>query len=242
MSQLSERGGAPGGTPDDVNRSDVNRSDAAASAAGAAPSDTPASDTPASDSAPGTSAPDNPASTAPATFRTAVESLERAVIRPEVRVEPIRAPQRLAPFSYALAADVMADADGEGATGRLVLLHDPDGADAWDGDLRLVAYASAELAPDMAGDPLLPHVGWSWLTGALEERGADHRAAGGTVTQTTSTRFGDVHGPPSTTSLELRGSWTPTNADLTAHLLAFVDVLASAAGLPPEGVTALNRS
>ena len=83
---------------------------------------------------------------APEPFRTAVESLERAVTRAEVRVEPIRAPQRLAPYSYALAADVIADDDGEGATGRLVLLHDPDGADAWDGDLRLVAYASAELA------------------------------------------------------------------------------------------------
>jgi Protein of unknown function (DUF3000) len=179
---------------------------------------------------------------APQPFRTAVESLERTVTRAEVRVEAIRAPQRLAPYSYALAADVIVGDDGEGATGRLVLLHDPDGADAWDGDLRLVAYASAELAADMAGDPMLPEVGWSWLTGALAEHGAGYTAAGGTVTQTTSTRFGDVHGPSSTTSLELRGSWTPTSADLTAHLLAFVDVLATAAGLPPEGVTALNRS
>jgi hypothetical protein len=186
-------------------------------------------------------APRDPAVDAPETFRTAVESLERVITRSEVRVEPIRAPQRLAPYSYAIAADVMADGDGDGATGRLVLLHDPDGADAWDGDLRLVAYASAELADDMAGDPMLPEVGWSWLTGALDDRGADYTAAGGTVTQTTSTRFGDVHGPSSTTSLELRGSWTPTTADLSAHLLAFVDVLATAAGLPPEGVTALSR-
>ena len=192
------------------------------------------------DDAPGV--PSEPAVDAPETFRTAVESLERVITRSEVRVEPIRAPQRLAPYSYAIAADVMADGDGDGATGRLVLLHDPDGADAWDGDLRLVAYASAELAEDMAGDPLLPEVGWSWLTGALQDRGAAYTAAGGTVTQTTSTRFGDVHGPSSTTSLELRGSWTPATADLSAHLLAFVDVLATAAGLPPEGVTSLNRS
>lgn len=178
---------------------------------------------------------------APATFRTAVESLEATVARAEVRVEAIRAPQRLAPYSYALSIDVVTDGDGEAATGRLVLLHDPDGADAWDGDLRLVAYASAELAADMAGDPLLPSVGWSWLVGALAERGAGYTAVGGTVTQTTSTRFGDVHGPASTSSLELRGSWTPTGPDLSAHLLAFVDVLAAAAGLPPEGVTAINR-
>ena len=213
MSQLSARAGAAGGGSDG------------------------GSDKTVPNAVPESAVPDTPEA-----FRTAVESLERAATRSEVRVEPIRAPQRLAPYSYALAADVMADDTGEGATGRLVLLHDPDGGDAWDGDLRLVAYVSAELAADMAGDPLLPQVGWSWLTGALEERGADYRAAGGTVTQTTSTRFGDVHGPSSTTSLELRGSWTPIAADLTAHLQAFVDVLASAAGLPPEGVTALNRS
>jgi hypothetical protein len=182
-----------------------------------------------------------PAEVTPETFRTAVESLQRTIVRSDVRVEPIRPPQRLAPYSYALSADVLVDDDGETATGRLVLLHDPDGAEAWDGDLRLVAYASAEISEDMAGDPLLPEVGWSWLISSLEERSAGYTAAGGTVTQTTSTRFGDVHGPASTTSLELRGSWTPTHPELHAHLLAFVDLLDIAAGLPPEGVTALGR-
>jgi hypothetical protein len=92
----------------------------------------------------------------------------------------------------------------------------------------------------MAGDPLLPEVGWSWLTEALTHRGAEHTAVGGTVTQTTSTRFGDLHGPTSTTQLELRGSWTATSADLAPHLLAFVDLLCTAAGLPPEGVAVLG--
>ena len=87
-------------------------------------------------------------------------------------------------------------------------LYDPDGVEAWDGVLRLVAFASAEIEPDIGGDPLLPEVGWSWLTGALADRAAAHRAAGGTVTQTTSTRFGDMHGPRTTVTLELRGSWT----------------------------------
>ena len=209
---------------------------------------TPSTPATAPSTAPSTSPSTSPAagsestrSDAPATFRSAVESLERTAVRAEVRVEPIRAPQRLAPFSYALAADVSAGGDTEGATGRLVLLHDPDGAEAWDGDLRLVAYASAEIADDMAGDPMLPEVGWSWLIGALEDRGAGYTAAGGTVTQTTSTRFGDQHGPASTTSLELRGSWTPTSSDLAPHLLAFLDALATAAGLPPEGITVLGR-
>jgi Protein of unknown function (DUF3000) len=179
----------------------------------------------------------------PDTFRTAVRSLQETQVRAEAVVEPIRPPQRLAPYSYAISVDVtpLHGDDRDGATGRLVLLHDPDGAQAWEGDLRLVGYASAELSPDMAGDPLLPRVGWSWLVDSLDERGAQYRAAGGTVTQTTSTRFGDVHGPATTTSLELRGSWTPQSADLSAHLLGFVDMLAIAAGLPPEGVTLLER-
>ncbi len=91
-------------------------------------------------------------------------------VRPEVRVEPLRPPQRLAPFSYAVSAEII-DAEGKDlATGRLVLLHDPDGHEAWDGVLRLVAYASAELDEEMGVDPMLPAVGWSWLTDALDER------------------------------------------------------------------------
>ena len=74
--------------------------------------------------------------------------------RHEIRIEPLRAPQRLAPWTYALSVDIV-DSDGdELATGRLVLLYDPDGAEAWDGQLRLVAFASAELEADIANDPV----------------------------------------------------------------------------------------
>ncbi|MEP7021473.1 MAG: DUF3000 domain-containing protein [Pseudonocardiales bacterium] len=178
----------------------------------------------------------------PDLFRQAVASLTSTSVRAEVRVEPLRPPQRLAPYSYAIAADVrVGDGDGdELASGRLVLLHDPDGVEAWDGLLRLVAFASAELDPQMGVDPMLPAVGWSWLTGALDERGAHYRAAGGTVTQTTSTRFGDLAGPRTTIELETRASWTADDADMSPHLHAFVDLLCAAAGLPPEGVTVLS--
>ncbi|HEX8303566.1 MAG TPA: DUF3000 domain-containing protein [Jatrophihabitans sp.] len=184
-------------------------------------------------------------SSAPEPFRTAISTLLTTTVRPQARVERIRPPQRLAPWTFAVAVDIVptgsSSASGpEPATGRLVVLYDPDGSEAWDGEIRLVAYAQADLAPDMAGDPLLPAVGWSWLTEALEQRSAAHTAVGGTVTQTTSTRFGDVHGPTSTTQLELRGSWTATSTDLSPHLLAFVDLLCVAAGLPPEGVAVLG--
>jgi len=178
----------------------------------------------------------------PEVFRQAVASLTRTRVRPEVRVEPLRPPQRLAPYSYAISAEIL-DRDGKDlATGRLVLLHDPDGHEAWDGVLRLVAYASADLDDEMGVDPMLPAVGWSWLTDALGERAAAFRAAGGTVTQTTSTRFGDLHGPKTTVSIELRASWTADTAELGPHVLAFADLLCTAAGLPPEGVIALTTS
>lgn len=176
---------------------------------------------------------------APDLFQQAVASLSETPVRREVRVEPLRPPQRLAPWSYAVSADVVGPDGDELATGRLVLLHDPDGLEAWEGVLRLVAFASAEMDSQIGVDPMLPAVGWSWLTGALDERGAAYRAAGGTVTQTTSTRFGDIAGPRTTVELELRASWTADDADMAPHLRAFVDLMCAAAGLPPEGVTVL---
>jgi hypothetical protein len=175
----------------------------------------------------------------PAEFAGVVQSLSAAVPRRAVRVSPMRAPQRLAPWTHALGLEVVHNQE-EVATGRLVLLHDPEGYEAWRGTYRLVGYASVDLEPDLAADPLLPEVAWSWLTEALRTAGADHLAAAGTVTQTTSTRFGEVpEGPPRTSELELRASWTPVGLDLGPHLRAWSELLCVAAGLPPEGVTAL---
>lgn len=188
--------------------------------------------------------PESPASIAPVTFTRAVATLSAAAVRPEVRVESVRPPQRLAPWSHAIAAEVLAGLTGDtpATTGRLVLLHDPDGHEAWHGTLRLVAFATAELDDAMSIDPLLPEVGWSWLTGALAERDAAFTAAGGTVTHTLSSRFGDLSGPATTASIELRASWTALDSDLGPHLLAFTDVLAAAAGLPPEGIAVIGAS
>lgn len=183
---------------------------------------------------------DRPEGHAPEVFLRAVEALEATAVRPEVRIRPLRPPQRLAPWSHAIGAEVIDAAGDELATGRLVILYDPDGHDAWNGVLRLVAFASAEVEDDIATDPSLPEVGWSWLIGALGERGAAHTAAGGTVTQTTSSRFGDISDASTISrAVELRGSWTALDSDLGPHVLAFADLLSQAAGLPPEGVATL---
>jgi hypothetical protein len=173
--------------------------------------------------------------------------MNAATVRAEIEVGPIRPPQRLAPFSYAVGAEVKhADAaivpeqsDGD-AFGRLILLHDPDGSDAWDGTMRLVAYIQADLDSTEAIDPLLPEVAWSWLIEALESRSEHVTALGGTVTATTSVRYGDISGPPRAHQLELRASWTATTPDLGTHVQAFCEVLEHAAGLPPVGVTNLG--
>lgn len=175
---------------------------------------------------------------APPAFARAVEALRSVRPRPEIELSEVPAPQRLAPYSFALSGAVLRQ-DDEVATGRLILLHDPAGHEAWEGTLRLVTYVTAELEPELAADPLLPGVGWSWLTDALEGFGAEHRAMGGTVTQTLSTRFGALAGPPPAADMEIRASWTPVDPDLTAHINGWCEVLALIAGLPPPGVTEL---
>ncbi|ORW83504.1 hypothetical protein AWC26_01930 [Mycobacterium shimoidei] len=183
----------------------------------------------------------------PAPFREAVAAMNGASVRSEIELGPIRPPQRLAPYSYALGAEVkhpdVAEiperSDGD-AFGRLILLYDPDGTDAWDGTMRLVAYIQADLDSSEAVDPLLPEVAWSWLVDALDAR-ADHvTALGGTVTATTSVRYGDISGPPRAHQLELRASWTATTPNIDTHVEAFCEVLEHAAGLPPVGVTDLG--
>ena len=183
----------------------------------------------------------------PVEFHDAVEAMNAATVRPEIEVGPIRPPQRLAPFSYALGAEVKhpelmvvpEQSDGD-AFGRLILLHDPEGAEAWDGTMRLVAYIQADLDSTEAVDPLLPEVAWSWLVDALGEHAEHVTALGGTVTATTSVRYGDISGPPRAHQLELRASWTATSPDLGVHVQAFCEVLEHAAGLPPVGVTDLG--
>ncbi|WP_055494715.1 DUF3000 domain-containing protein [Streptomyces sp. TP-A0356] len=177
--------------------------------------------------------------TAPLPFRAAVDALRTARLRPEIEIEPTRPPQRLAPHAYALEAAVVQD-DEDLADGRLVLLHDPAGHDAWQGTFRLVTLVRAELEPEMASDPLLPEVCWSWLTGALQSRGLSYGEPSGTVTRASSHYFGGLASRPAASQIEIRASWTPREGlggvpDTAAHLASWCDLLSQVAGLPPAG-------
>ncbi|MGI5348231.1 DUF3000 domain-containing protein [Streptomyces sp. CA-250714] len=174
----------------------------------------------------------------PPPFRAAVAALSETRPRPEVRLSPLPAPKRLAPYSFALEATVTEpdDADTELADGRFVLLHDPQGQESWQGTFRVVTLGRAELEPEIAGDPLLPEVTWTWLTGALEARGAGYGEPSGTVTRSSSAFFGGLAERTTEEVLEIRASWTPEGAtpDAAAHLTAWCELLCQCAGLPPE--------
>jgi len=187
--------------------------------------------------------------TAPEPFRAALVGLRQAVDRPSragLVLQEVPAPRRLAPFGVAVSAEILG-ADGEQvASGRFVVLHDPEGQDGWRGDTRVVAFVSADVEAEMAADPALAQVGWSWLTESLQDRGAAFTAAGGTVTRTISCRFGQIEDADEASEVEIRASWTPLSdadgaLDLGIHLLAWCDLLCSTAGLPPAGVVNLHR-
>jgi hypothetical protein len=172
-------------------------------------------------------------------------------LRPHVSFEDVAPPRKLAPHAAAIAATVTgADEAGEVAWGRLVLLYDPQGQPGWAGKFRVVAYIRAEVEPELAADPLLGSVSWSWLTEALDARAAGYAAPSGTVTRVVTEGFGGKQGETPATGLELRASWSPTGPsqngsppELAGHAAAWCDTLCAAAGLPPAatGVSVMPR-
>ncbi|MFP5371069.1 MAG: DUF3000 domain-containing protein [Actinomycetes bacterium] len=181
----------------------------------------------------------------PAAFRAALAALDGVVARPEIVLERIPAPQRLAPWAHAVGA-LVTEPDGDDeveiASARFIVLYDPDGHEAWNGTTRCVGYLSAETDEELVDDAMFSEVAWSWLTDALTEAGAAHHAVGGTVTRTASTRFGDLAGPEHSVDVEMRASWTAEGTSLDRHLSAWLQVLGNAAGLPPPGVHLLGPS
>jgi Protein of unknown function (DUF3000) len=211
---------------------------------------------------------------AAATFRSAVADLEAGLdqqrqARPEVDFDSQPPPRKLAPYAAAIGATVHEpsaagtlpagahDADTEIGWGSFVLLYDPAGQPGWAGPFRMIAYVRADLEPEIAADPLIGQVGWSWLTEALDARAAGYRQVSGTVTRVVTEGFGAKRGQPVATGFELRASWSPAEPDLArpaaphrvpldlaGHVTAWCDALCAASGLPPlpAGVSALRPS
>ena len=171
-------------------------------------------------------------------FETRVQALLDVPIRPEFSIEQAPSPQRLAPHAFTLTADAVTDGSSasvgahvESASGRFVVLHDPDGVDEWEANDRIVIFARCDVEPELLADPLIHEVAWSWVTEALD----NHEVAqlGGTVTVSSGTSFGSMAERPGDGLVEIRASWTPLEDDLTVHLSLWIEILATRAGLPP---------
>lgn len=198
-------------------------------------------------------------------FRRAVAQMEAGMaalgeFRPDLVFEDEPPPRRLAPFAHAVAATMMGSAgsgqaegthgpasDAELGSGKFILLFDGAGQPGWDGKYRIIGYVHAALEPEMAADPLINEVGWSWLTEALDSRSGGYRKISGTVTTVVTQGFGTKEDEPMSTEFELRASWSPAMADgisaeLDGHIAAWCDVICMAAGLPPiaPGVAAFR--
>jgi hypothetical protein len=169
-----------------------------------------------------------------------------AEVRDDLDFEEWPAPKRLAPHAVALALTAYRDGE-EAGTGRLVLLYDPAGQEGWTGTFRVIAQVHAEVEEEMAADPLLGEVGWSWLTEALDLHAPGYGAPSGTVTRVITEGYGAKADEPPSTGFELRASWCPDDDEIEDEVcgavLAWSDMLASAAGLPaqPPGTRALRR-
>lgn len=159
-------------------------------------------------------------------------------IRPEFSIEQAPSPQRLAPQAFTLTADAVTDGSSgsvgahvESASGRFVVLHDPDGVDEWEGNDRIVVFTRCDVEPELLADPLIHEVAWSWVTEALDNH--EVTQLGGTVTVSSGTSFGSMAERPGDGLVEIRASWTPLEDDLTVHLSLWIEILATLAGLPP---------
>lgn len=163
-------------------------------------------------------------------------------IRSEITLETAPAPARLATNAMTILADLDV-AGAEVGSGRLVILHEPEWQEAWDGNLRMVAFARSELETELVTDSMLLEVGWSWVMDSFKSRDITADSLSGTVSRAGSQSFGDLSARTPEGSVEIRYSWTILDyADMSQHVLSWCDLLASAAGLEPlpHGVAALR--
>jgi hypothetical protein len=170
--------------------------------------------------------------------------------RSEISFTEVPAPQRLAPFAVAFSVDVSSglsnsnpEDDSDVATGRFVMLHDPAGQEAWEGEFRAVTFVRSAIEDELQSDPLLTDVAWSWVSESLQSVNADYLATSGTVTRVASASYGQLSEKEQSSEIEIRASWTPTKAEsLIDHIHGWIKLIETVSGLTPiaEGVSSLK--
>lgn len=175
--------------------------------------------------------------TIPPAWELALLSLREAHVDlpAHVSVQEVPAPKEIAPYALAIsgttAKHVAADAP---ATGRLVVLYDPEGQPGWGGNFRVIAMIATEAELELGEDPLAGEVAWSWLREALAARDADYGHLVGTATTTINRSFDGAIMRGTSANLEIRASWTPGSPDLSAHFLSWLDAMLQSTGFSPE--------
>lgn len=148
-----------------------------------------------------------------------------------IELEEVPAPSKIAPYAAALHAYTIAEDDELPiATGRFVVLYDPDKQPGWGSRFRIIVHVRSQMDAELGNDPLIGEVVWSWAHDALDECGANARAMNGTVTRELSETFGGLQLSGSEVEIEMRASWTPATSDLGPHMSAWLNLIARTAG------------
>ena len=156
-------------------------------------------------------------------FTQVCDVIKQTTWHRDLTVREIPAPTRIAKDSMAIEAVVSHDGEEIGSG-------------------RLVTMSRAGVDHQIATDPLLGEVAWSWLTDALDQRKTTYRAAAGTTTAVLSHSFGQIAGDPEENRVELRASWTPDieeTHDIVDHLMAWQDLLTCGIQPVPDGVVSI---
>jgi hypothetical protein len=171
----------------------------------------------------------------PEDFLTALLSLREQARNPEVELEEVPPPRRLAPWTAAIALRTAREEHGQPlASGRFVVLHDPAEQIGWNGTFRLVAQLRTQIDSEMGSDPLLGEALWAFAGESLDEAGAGYHDLTGTVTREFSESFGGLELRGAVLHAELRASWTPVTPWLGEHLRAWSDLMCRASGITPR--------
>lgn len=182
----------------------------------------------------------------PAEFALAALSLESPFLRGEVETTQIPSPKGIAPTALAFAAEVpnKADTATSRGVGRIVFIHDPDQFAVWGSNFRVIAYGKSPVETDTHRDEDPAHYYWNLLIRALEKHHVSYSNEAGTVTKMTSTGMGSLGNEAAASEVELRASWSPTEANFGDHFAAWQDLIATMAGnlLEGEDIAPLARS
>jgi hypothetical protein len=178
-----------------------------------------------------------PTPDAPAQFNAASITLTEPYLRAELNSSQIPAPDRIAPWALAFAAQAPnpADTPMNRGVGRIVFLYDPEQFDTWGSNLRVIAYGKSPLENDLGIEDDAAHFWWGQLTQALSNHGASYSHEAGTVTKMSSTGMGALANDPSASEVEMRASWSPQEDDLGPHFAAWQDLIAAMAGFGISG-------